>query len=68
MVEANIWGSFASIEFIYDIEQSQYGLLFDKEKFWQSPGFRELWDRNVPLESLSKQRREARFGWFNKPE
>jgi hypothetical protein len=33
MVEVNIWGVFAAIGFIHDIEQNLYGLLFDKEKF-----------------------------------
>jgi hypothetical protein len=33
MVEVNIWGAFAVIGFIYDIQQNPYGLLFDEEKF-----------------------------------
>jgi hypothetical protein len=61
-VELNIWGTFVVIEFTHGIEESRYKLLFDEEKFRQIPHFRELWDRNVSLESLSKRRRKARFG------
>jgi hypothetical protein len=43
-----------------------YGLLFDKEKFWQNPDFVEFWERNISLESLLKRLRESKFGWINK--
>jgi hypothetical protein len=36
-------------------------LLFDEENFRRSPGFLDLWERNMPLESLSKWRRESKF-------
>jgi hypothetical protein len=68
MIEVNIWGAFAAIGFSYDIAQNLYGLVFNKEKLRQSPGFVELWERDTPLESLSKRRREAKFGWINEPE
>jgi hypothetical protein len=67
-IEVNIWGAFAAIGFSYDIAQNPYGLLFDEEKLRQSPGFVELWERDTPVESLSKRRREAKFGWINEPE
>jgi hypothetical protein len=65
MVEINIWRAFATIGFIHDIEKTLYGLLFDKEKFWQSRGFVELRERNTSLESVSKRRRESKFGWMD---
>jgi hypothetical protein len=68
MIEVNIWGPFAAIGFIHDIEQSPYGLFFDEEKLRQSPGFAEVWDRDTPLESLSKRRRAIKFRCINKPE
>jgi hypothetical protein len=68
MIEVNIWGAFAAFGFSYDIAQNPYGLLFDEEKLRQSPGFVELWERDTPLESLSKRQREAKFGWINEPE
>jgi hypothetical protein len=68
MIETNIWKAFEAIGLIYDIEQIPYGLLFDEEKLRQSPGFAELWERNTPLESLSRRRQNAKFGWINKPE
>jgi hypothetical protein len=68
MVEVNIWGAFAAIGLTHDITQDPYGLIFDEEKFRQSPGFLELWQRDVPFESLSTRRQQARFGWINKSE
>jgi hypothetical protein len=68
MIEVNIWGAFAAIGFSYDIAQNPYGILFDEEKLRQSPGFVELWERDTPLESLSKRRPEEKFGWIKEPE
>jgi hypothetical protein len=68
IIEVNIWGAFAAIGFSFDIAHNPYGRLFDEEKLWQSPGFVELWERDTPLESLSKRRRERKFGWINEPE
>jgi hypothetical protein len=68
IVEVNIWGNFTFIGFIHDIDQISYRLLFDEEKFWQSPGFMELCELNMLLENMSKGPRESKFGWINKPE
>jgi hypothetical protein len=68
IVEVNIWRAFVAIGFTYDIDQILYGLLFDEEKFQQSPGFLGLWERSVPLGSLSKGRRESKFRSIHKPE
>jgi hypothetical protein len=68
MIEANIWGAFAAVGFTHHIKQSPYGLFFDEEKLRQGRGFVELWERDIPLESLSKPRRAAKFGWINKSE
>jgi hypothetical protein len=66
LIEVNIWGAFVVIGLTHNIEQMPYGLLFDEEKFWQSRGFVELWERNAPLESLSKPWRESKFELINK--
>jgi hypothetical protein len=68
MVEVNIWGAFSSIGFTHDITQDPYGLLFNDEKFRQSRGFIQLWNRDTPLESLSTRRQQTKFQWINKPE
>jgi hypothetical protein len=68
MVEINIWGAFAAIGFTYDIDQTPYGLLFDEEKFGQSPGFVELWERNPSLDSLPKRQRKSKLGRIKKLE
>jgi hypothetical protein len=67
IVEVNIWGAFASIGLTHDITQNPYGLIFDEEKFRQSPGFLELWQRDMSFESLSTRKQQARFSWINKP-
>jgi hypothetical protein len=64
-IEINIWGAFTALGFTYDIKQNPYGVIFDEQKPRQSPGFVELWERDTPLESLSKHRREAKFAWIN---
>jgi hypothetical protein len=68
MIEVNIWGTFAAIEFTYDIKQNPYELLFDEQKLRQSPGFVEPWERDRPLESLSNRRWEAKFRCIKKSE
>jgi hypothetical protein len=68
MVEVNICGVFSAIGFSYDITQKPYELLFDKQEFRQSRDFLELWERDLPFESLSRQRQQARFGWISQPE
>jgi hypothetical protein len=68
IAEVNTWNAFAVIEFTHDIEQSPYRLLFDEEKFRQSRGFAELWERDMALKSLSKRLRESKFAWINKPD
>jgi hypothetical protein len=68
MVEVNTWGAFAAIGLTHDITQDPYGPIFDEEKFRQSPGFLELWQSDVPFESLSTRRQQTRFGCINKQE
>jgi hypothetical protein len=68
ITEVNIGGTFAAIEFTQNIDQIPYKLLFDKEKFRQSPGLEELRERNMRLKSLLKQPWESKIGWINKPE
>jgi hypothetical protein len=58
----NIWDAFAAIGLTHDITQDPCGLIFDQEKFRQSPEFLELWQRDAPFESLSSRRQQARFG------
>jgi hypothetical protein len=68
MIEVNSWGAFAAIGFTYNIKQNPYVLFLDEERLRQSPSFVGRWERDTPLESLSKRRREAKFSRINKPE
>jgi hypothetical protein len=61
MIEVNIWGAFVIIEFTHYIDKILYGLFFDQEKFGQSPGFVEFWERSLSFESLLKWQRESKF-------
>jgi hypothetical protein len=67
LIEVNIWGPFAAIGFSYAITETPNRLLFDEQKLRRSRGFVALWDRDTRLESLSTRRRQAKFGWINKP-
>jgi hypothetical protein len=67
-MEVNIWDAFAAIRMTHDITQYPYGLVFEEEKFRQSPSFLKFWQRDVPFESLSTRMEQARFGWINKSE
>jgi hypothetical protein len=64
IVEINISGTFAAIEFIHDINQIPYGLLFDTENFRQRPGFVELWERNMPSERRESIKATARIEFW----
>jgi hypothetical protein len=68
MVELNISGAFSAIGLTHDLVQDPDGLLFDEEKFRQSRGFMELWERDTAFESLSMRDQQAKFVWVNKPE
>jgi hypothetical protein len=68
MVEVNIWGAFREAEFQFEISVEPYRLLLHAEILRATPAFREMWSLDVPLEKLSVRRRNARFGWINRPE
>jgi hypothetical protein len=42
-------------------------LSFNEITLRESDGFRELWNMDFALENLSVRRRNARFGWVNRP-
>ena len=43
-------------------------VLFNEIILRESDGFKELWDIDFPPENLSTRRRNAEFGWINKPD
>jgi hypothetical protein len=67
-VESNIWGAFQAIGFEFDAEAEPCRLLFNEEKLRQSEDFRELSSIDFPLDRLSSQMQNFRFGWINKQE
>jgi hypothetical protein len=68
MIEANIWGAFHELGFEFDTSVEPYRLLFHEEILRATPGFREIWALDFPLEKLSLRRQNAKFGWINRPE
>jgi hypothetical protein len=68
MIEPNIWGAFHECGLEFDTSVEPYRLRLNEEKLRNSEGFREIWSLDFPPEKLSARRRNARFGWINKPE
>jgi hypothetical protein len=56
------------MDFSYKQGYAQSAQMADLGSFLQRPGFVQLWERETPLESLSKRQRAAKFGSINKPE
>jgi hypothetical protein len=65
LVEDNVRRSFMQIGLQYHSETSPYLLSFDEDVLRQSSGFTSLWQRDHPLEQLSRRRQNVPFGWVN---
>jgi hypothetical protein len=61
----NIRGSFDRPGFSYNTGIAAYVLKFSKERMMESAGFRQLWEFDVPLESLSMRRQRVQFEFVN---
>jgi hypothetical protein len=59
--------AFRGIDVQYGMVDGVQRLSFNEITLRESEKFRELWDIDFPLENLSVRRRNARFGWVNKP-
>jgi hypothetical protein len=68
MTDINIWKTFRGIRVIYSVVDEIQCVSFNEIILRESDGFRELWDIDFPVESRSTRRRNARFGWINRPE
>lgn len=68
MIDTNIWGAFRGIGLTFHNIEGTQRVLFNEITLRESPGFQELWRINYPPEQLSVRRRNAKFGWINKPE
>jgi hypothetical protein len=67
-VPDNVRNAFKMLEFEFNITKSPYTLLLREDKLRGSPGFREMWDADDPLDQPLKRHREARYGWINQDE
>lgn len=65
MTGQRIRGSFQRAGFTIDTSKKPHRLIFNEKLLRENPGFKELWDANISLESLSTRRRNHKFGWVN---
>jgi hypothetical protein len=63
LVEDSVRGSFMQLGLTYDIDTIPYVLIFGEHVLRQSPGLTSLWERDYPVEKLSRRRRNATFEW-----
>jgi hypothetical protein len=61
----NIGRSFATAEFSYSTGVIPYILEFSRERMMESGGFRQVWELDVPLESLLMRKQKAQLGFVN---
>jgi hypothetical protein len=61
----NIRGNFVRAGFSYSTGAIPYVLEFSRERMLESAGFRQVWELDVRLESLSMRRQKAQFGFVN---
>jgi hypothetical protein len=61
----NIRGSFRRAGMFPDVGSRPYKIRFDEEQLRKNPGFKEIWDRNLSTDDLSRRRRLHRFGLIN---
>jgi hypothetical protein len=65
-VSSTVRVCFARAGFIYHkVRDGGYILGFDGESILDSAEFREIWEINFPLESLTPRRRATRWGFLN---
>jgi hypothetical protein len=61
----NIRGSFVKAGFSYSTGDIPYVLEFSRERMMENAGFRQVWELDVPLESMSMRRQKAQFRFVN---
>jgi hypothetical protein len=61
----NIRHSFRNGGIYPTIGSRPYEIRFDEERLRNNPGFKELWQQNVPIVDLSQRRILYRFGVIN---
>jgi hypothetical protein len=61
LVDDNVRSSFMQIGLQYNIETSPYLLSFDEDVLRQSSGFISLWQKDYPLEQLSRRKQNTPF-------
>jgi hypothetical protein len=60
-----IRGSFRKAGLSSNTKVRPFRLQFDDTVWRENPGFKEIWDRNISIEELSRRRQAHRFGIIN---
>jgi tRNA G37 N-methylase Trm5 len=60
-----IWGSFRKIEMDLAVTTQPFRIRIIEQTLRETPGFKEVWDRYVSLEDLSRRRQLQRCGIIN---
>jgi hypothetical protein len=62
---ATIRGSFRKAGMVPDTSERPFKLVFDEARVRENEGFKEIWDRDIKIEELSRRRQAHRFGIMN---
>jgi hypothetical protein len=60
-----IRASWEKAGFSYQERDGTVYFAVDEGRIWGALEFCEIWERNYPIESLSAQRRNQKWGWVN---
>jgi hypothetical protein len=60
-----IRGSWEKAGFSYQRRDQTSYLAIDEGRIRTAPDFREIWERDFPIDSLSARRRNHKWGWLN---
>jgi hypothetical protein len=60
-----IRASWKKAGFSYHRREGIFYITLDERKIRGAPDFGEIWERNYPIESLSAQTRNQKWGWVN---
>jgi hypothetical protein len=60
-----IRGSWEKAGFIYQRRDETFYLAVNEGRIRTAPDFREIWERDYPIGSLSARRRSHKWGWLN---
>lgn len=61
----NIRSSFLKAGIKYNVSEKPIRLMIDENIMRENEGFKEIWDKNISIDILSKRRKDQKFGVLN---